>query len=49
MILIRLQANLFIFFLTEKAFRHCWNVRRIDGNRTNVGVFALVLRTAKVK
>lgn len=49
MILTCLKANLFIFFLTEKAFLRCWNMRRIDKNRTNKGVFALVLRTAKVK
>lgn len=49
MILTRLKANLFIFFLTEKAFLRCWNLRRIDGNRTNEGVFVLILRTAKVK
>ena len=49
MILIRLKANLFIFFLTEKAFRHCWSVRRIDKNRINESVFVLILKTAKVK
>lgn len=49
MILTRLKLNLFIFFLTEKAFLRCWNMRRIDRIRTNEGVFVLILRTAKVK